>query len=75
MQQQSRQIPIAQRPTCSIREACQTVGLGKTKLYELIGGGQLRTTTIGRRRLVLVESLLSLVDRPSAFGDISADHR
>jgi hypothetical protein len=37
-------------------------GLGRTKLYELIGSGQLVTTTIGRRRLVIVRSLLQLVD-------------
>jgi intracellular multiplication protein IcmO len=36
-------------------------GLGRTKLYELIGEGAVRTTTIGRRRLVLVSSLLRLL--------------
>ncbi|MBT1516603.1 hypothetical protein KIP88_39970 [Bradyrhizobium sp. SRL28] len=36
--------------------------MGRTKLYELIGSGQLITTTIGRRRLVIVRSLLELVD-------------
>jgi hypothetical protein len=35
--------------------------LGRTKLYELIGAGYLDTTTIGRRRLVLVRSLRSLI--------------
>jgi excisionase family DNA binding protein len=42
-------------------EACDATGIGRTKLYELIGDGQLETTTIGRRRLVLVRSLLSLL--------------
>jgi excisionase family DNA binding protein len=63
LEQSPRQpfIPLRQRPTCSVSEACQAIGIGKTKLYELIGSGQLRTTTIGRRRLVLVDSLLQLV--------------
>jgi excisionase family DNA binding protein len=60
-------IPFDQRPTCTIPEACQAIGLGRTKLYELIGRGKLRTTTIGRRRLVVVPSLLSLVNSDADY--------
>jgi len=55
-------IPFAQRLTCTINEACEVTGLGRTKLYELIGAGHLATTTVGRRRLVMVRSLLSLLE-------------
>jgi len=55
-------IPFAQRLTCTIAEACAATGLGRTKLYELIGAGDIATTTIGRRRLVLVRSLQCLLD-------------
>jgi excisionase family DNA binding protein len=55
-------IPFVQRLTCTIAEACEVTGLGRTKLYELIGDGKVSTTTIGRRRLVLVQSLLSLIE-------------
>ena len=55
-------IPFRERLSCTVDEACAVTGLGRTKLYELIGSGQVRTTTIGRRRLVLVRSLLDLVD-------------
>jgi excisionase family DNA binding protein len=54
-------IPFAQKLTCTINEACEVTGLGRTKLYELIGDGHLATTTVGRRRLVVVRSLLSLL--------------
>lgn len=54
-------VPFHDRITCTVPEACQAIGLGRSKLYELIAEGQLRTTTIGRRRLVLVNSLLTLV--------------
>jgi excisionase family DNA binding protein len=54
-------IPFSQRLTCTIAQACEVTGLGRTKLYELIGDGQVSTTTVGRRRLVLVQSLLSLL--------------
>ena len=55
-------IPFAQKLTCTINEACEVTGLGRTKLYELIGDGHLATTTVGRRRLVVVRSLLSLLE-------------
>ncbi|MGM4896097.1 helix-turn-helix domain-containing protein [Tardiphaga robiniae] len=54
-------IAFSQRFTCTIDEACEATGLGRTKLYELIGAGHLATTTVGRRRLVAVQSLLSLL--------------
>ena len=59
-------IPVAQRLTCTIPEACKATGLGRTKLYELIGEGYRDTITNGRRRLVRVTSLLSIV-APASF--------
>ena len=61
-------IPFSQRLTCTIAQACEVTGLGRTKAYELIGNGQIRTTTIGRRRLVLVQSLLALMEGESSHA-------
>jgi excisionase family DNA binding protein len=55
-------VPFAERLTCTIAEACEAVGLGRTKLYELIDEGRLDSITIGRRRLVVVRSLLKLLE-------------
>ncbi len=66
-----KSIPSVQRLTCTINEAREVTGLGRTKLYELIGTGHLATTTVGRRRLVLVSSLQALLDvNPSEPGDM-----
>ena len=54
-------LPFAQRLTCTVAEACEVTGLGRTKIYELFGDGRITTTTVGRRRLVIVQSLLALV--------------
>ncbi len=51
-----------QRLTCAIDDACEVTGLGRTKLYELIATRRIVTTTIGRRRPVVVRSLLALLD-------------
>ncbi|MTV16255.1 helix-turn-helix domain-containing protein [Bradyrhizobium elkanii] len=56
-----RRLPFAQRVTCTVAEACEATGLGRTKIYELIGDGRVATTMVGRRRLVIVQSLLALV--------------
>ena len=55
-------IPFSKRLSCTIDEACEATSLGRTKVYELIGDGRLATTTIGRRRLVIVRGLLSLLE-------------
>jgi excisionase family DNA binding protein len=49
--------------TASVKEACEMTGLGKTKLYELIGQGKVESVTIGRRRLVHVESIHVLLGK------------
>lgn len=56
------EIPFMRRPTCTINEACRAAGLGRTKLYELIRCGVLETSTVVRRRFVLVPSLLHSIN-------------
>ncbi|WP_407080446.1 helix-turn-helix domain-containing protein [Bradyrhizobium roseum] len=60
-------VPFAERLSCTIDEACDATGLGRTKLYELIGTGQLITTTVGRRRLVMIRSLLALLEKQTSM--------
>lgn len=45
---------------CSIADAAKALGVGRSKLYELIGEGRLDTVTIGRRRLVRTDSVRAL---------------
>lgn len=49
-----------------ISDATRLTGIGKTKLFELIADGTLKTTSIGRRRLILYRSLHSLIEGPPA---------
>ena len=62
-------LPFAQRLTCTVAEACEVTGLGRTKIYELIGNGRVTTTTVGRRRLIIVQSLLALVGVNATLAD------
>ncbi len=43
--------------TCSIKEATELSGLGKTTLYRLLQEKKITSTTVGVKRLVHVDSL------------------
>ncbi len=64
-------IPFAARLSCTIEEACQATGLGRTKLYEEMQAGRVETMNVGKRRLILVRSLVALID-PKASATIAA---
>ena len=52
--------------TVSIVDAGKALGVGRSTIYELINSGDLKTIKIGRRNLVTIESIRSLVDQKTA---------
>jgi hypothetical protein len=44
-----------------IATASRVSTIGKTRLYELIASGKLESTTIGKRRLIIADSLRRLI--------------
>lgn len=46
----------------SVREACRTLGIGKTSLYEEIKAGRLRAVKAGARTLIPADALHSWLD-------------
>jgi excisionase family DNA binding protein len=46
----------------SVDQAAKVVGLGKSKLYELLLSGELKSLKIGRRRLISMSALKEFVD-------------
>ena len=58
----SGQQPV--EPICvRINEAARMIGIGRTKLYELISTGELETVKIGKATRVTTASLRELVKR------------
>jgi excisionase family DNA binding protein len=49
----------------SVAEAGRSIGIGRTKLYELINDGSLKTFKVGRRTLVTTASIHALVGQAS----------
>jgi excisionase family DNA binding protein len=63
-------IAFGERLTCSVAEASQAIGLSRSKIYELMSGGEVQSVTIGRRRLVSVSSLFRLTGQQSGQGGL-----
>ncbi len=61
--------------TVTIDDTSRITGLGNTKIYELINQGQLKSVTIGRRRLVLYSSIEALLQARSATRRSSTSPR
>lgn len=49
--------------TVRVREACRLTGIGRSKLYELIGRGQIRVIKVGAITLIPIDSLTSFLER------------
>lgn len=58
----STAIPFKDRVSCGVDEAVAATGLGRTYLYELLDQGVIRSKKTGRRRLILVGSLLEFLE-------------
>ncbi|MGH9233660.1 MAG: helix-turn-helix domain-containing protein [Acidimicrobiales bacterium] len=58
-----------ERLTMSVEEASEVLGISRSLAYELVRRGELPSLRLGRRIVVPVRGLESLVDHPRAAGD------
>jgi excisionase family DNA binding protein len=64
--------PYAAQRLLSIKQTCRLLGLGRTRLYALMGSGQLRSVTIGRRRFVPSDAIEEFIAAlPTAFRRVT----
>lgn len=54
------------RLTVRIPTAAQMLGIGRSKLYELMGAGEIEVIKIGKATLIVAESLQRFVERQRA---------
>lgn len=63
----SRHRPV--EPICvRVNDAARMIGIGRTKLYELISSGELETVKIGKATRITTDSLHRLVERHRALN-------
>jgi hypothetical protein len=51
-------VPFAERLWCSVAQASQVLGIGKTKTFEKIKAGEIASKKDGARTLIFVPSLI-----------------
>ena len=61
----------------SIAESCRVSGIGRTKIYEAIGAGELIAKKVGSRTIILTRHLAAYLDNlpvaDFASGEVSPD--
>lgn len=58
---------VAPAPLCvRINDAARMIGIGRTKLYELIGNGEVDVVKVGKATLVTTASLNAMIERRRA---------
>jgi excisionase family DNA binding protein len=60
MANQRNHDPI-ERLAYTIEEACEATSLGRSKMLQLVYDGKVRSIKVGRRRLIIAESLRDFV--------------
>ena len=61
--------PKPAAPICvRVNDAARMIGVGRTKLYELISSGELETVKIGKATRITTASLHKLVERHRAMN-------
>ena len=56
----------------SVRRSSEILGLGNTLIYQLIRSGELRSCTVGRRRLIPREAIDEFLERLQREGSLAS---
>ena len=60
--------------TATVAEFCRLSGLGRTKVYEMLGDGSLDSFNVGKRRLIVLASYGRLIEhRVAASAALSSN--
>ena len=60
------------RITVPVGEFCRLAGIGRSLVYEMIGDGRLDSITIGKRRLIVLDSYRRLIERQRVAPQVSS---
>lgn len=64
---------LNQRLTISVEEAMSAIGVRKTLFYELLTAGAIRSIRVGRKRLIIVQSLHDWIAKMEELDSVDAN--
>jgi hypothetical protein len=59
-------LPIWDRMTVPLGEFVEISGIGRTEVYKKMQSGELKSVTLGKKRMVIVASYIELLERAMA---------
>jgi excisionase family DNA binding protein len=67
------EVPLIEPEAISVEETCRITGLGRSKIYELLGDGTLPSVKVGKRRLVRLAAARRLITglEQAGFGRVA----
>lgn len=71
----SANLDLSEALTIRVPAAARMLGIGKTKLYELIAAREIDVIKVGRATLIIVRSLERFVERQSAVAGAALPQR
>jgi excisionase family DNA binding protein len=54
-------IPLSERPTLTVDEFCEMVGIGRSTFYRSVGAGDIKVRKYGKRTFVTKEEMMRFV--------------
>jgi excisionase family DNA binding protein len=54
-------IPLSERPTLTVDEFCEMVGIGRSTFYKAVGAGDIKVRKYGKRTFVTKEEMMRFV--------------
>ena len=64
----SREVAESLAKLHNVESVMERLNLGRSKTFEIIGNGSLRSVTVGRRRLVSEAALCEFIEKLDAAG-------
>jgi excisionase family DNA binding protein len=55
-------IPLSERPTLTVDEFCEMVGIGRSTFYKAVGAGDLKVRKYGKRTFITKEEIKRFVE-------------
>ena len=55
-------IPLSERPTLTVDEFCEMVGIGRSTFYKAVGAGDLKVRKYGKRTFITQEEMKRFVE-------------
>jgi excisionase family DNA binding protein len=55
-------IPLSERPTLTVNEFCEMVGIGRSTFYKAVGAGDLKVRKYGKRTFITQEEMKRFVE-------------